>query len=530
VPSYQQHPQAFDCRLPLAPFVDHPELPLGQLLTAADIEQALAEHQVAFGDTAKAVFTPAILLWTWLWQCLSKARSCGAAVIRTSVLLAALDLPSWSEDTGTYCRARPKLPVAFVRHLALLVGHRLEEAADAGWLWHKRRVHLLDGSTATLADTPANQHVYPQSSSQKAGLGFPLMRFVILLGLATAAVEGLAYGPYQGKETGEPSLARQLFDQLGPGEVVVADRYFCSYWMVALLLARGVQVVFRMHQRRKYDFRRGQRLGREHHVVVWHKPQRPEWMTEAEYAQVPQELRMREMQVRITAKGCRTRSLVLVTTLLDAEEFPCDDISELYKHRWQAELDLRSLKQTLGMDQLRCTSPELAERELWMHVLSYNLVRKVMAQAACWAKEHRSARRRRRLGAVEKVWTPREFSFNGAVEQVMAWWHENTSGATASQAARYEALLAAVSSTRVGQRPGRCEPRAVKRRPKEYDRLMEPRATARARLLGELPPRSQEGQGATSPPRGKARRGAKATARGKEGGRRGVGKKSKSDT
>jgi hypothetical protein len=206
VPSYQQHPQAFDCRLPLAPFGDHPDVPLGQLLSAADLEQALVQHQVAFGDTAKAVFTPAILLWTWLWQCLSKARSCGAAVIRTSVLLAALELPPWSEDTGTYCRARAKLPVALVRHLALLVGHRLEDAADPSWWWHQRRVHLLDGSTATLADTPANQQVYPQPSSQKPGLGFPLMRFVILLGLATAAVEGLAFGPYQGKETGEPSL------------------------------------------------------------------------------------------------------------------------------------------------------------------------------------------------------------------------------------------------------------------------------------------------------------------------------------
>jgi hypothetical protein len=232
-------------------------LPLGQLVSAADVQQALDQHQVAFGRTAQAVFTPAILLWTWLWQCLSKARSCGAAVIRTSVLRAAWQLPPWSEDTGTYCRARVKLPVALVRQLAVTVGQRLEEAAPAAWRWHGRRVHLLDGSTATLADTPANQQRYPQSGSQQPGLGFPLLRYVVLLGLATAAVEGLAYGPYQGKETGEPALARQLFDCLRSGEVVVADRYYCSYWLVALLLALGVQVVFRMHQLRKYDFRRG---------------------------------------------------------------------------------------------------------------------------------------------------------------------------------------------------------------------------------------------------------------------------------
>jgi hypothetical protein len=521
VPSYQQYPQAFDCRLPLAPFGDHPDLPLGQLLTATDIEQALEQHQVAFGGTTKAVFTPAILLWTWLWQCLSKARSCSAAVARTSVLLAALELPSWSEDTGSYCRARPKLPIVVVQHVALLVGHRLEDAADARWLWHGRHAYLLDGSTATLADTAANQRVYPQPDSQKPGLGFPIMRLVLLLGLATASVQGLAYGPYEGKETGEPSLARQLVERLRPGSVVVADRYYCSYWLVALLLARGVQVVFRMHQRRKYDFQQGEQLGPEHHVVVWSKPQRPEWMTTAEYAEVPEELRVREMRVRVTAKGFRTKSLVLVTTLLDAEEFPREEISELYRQRWQAELDLRSLKQTLGIDQLRCTAPELVERELWMHVLAYNLVRKVMAQAACWAQEHPPQRRRRRQEVVEeKVCLPRQLSFNGAVEQVLAWWQENTTGASAGQAGGYERLLVAVSRQRVGQRPGRCEPRAVKRRPKEYDRLMEPRATARARLMGELPPRGSAAGSKAS--KGKpAKRGSPAKTAGKAGGRRG---------
>jgi hypothetical protein len=506
----------------LAPFGDHPDLPLGQLLTPAEVQQAFDEHQVDFGRTAKAVFTPPILLWTWLWQCLSKARSTGAAVIRTSVLLAALELPPWSADTGTYCRARAKLPIGLLRTLALTVGQRLEAAAAPAWLWHGRHVHLLDGSTATLADTPANQAAYPQSRSQGAGLGFPLLRLVVLLGLATAAVEGLAYGPYQGKETGETALARQLVDGLRTGEVVVADRYYCSYWLVALLLDLGVQVVFRMHQKRKYDFRRGQRLGHGDHVVVWQRPQRPEWMTAAEYAEVPQELRVRELQVQVAAKGSRTKALVLVTTLLDGEEFPKEDIADLYRQRWQAELDLRSLKQTLGMDHLRCTAPELVERELWMYVLSYNLVRKVMAQAALWAQEHRQGQRRRPGRRVtERTWTPREFSFTGAVEQVMSWWHENTTGASATQRSRYEALLSAVSRKRVGQRPGRCEPRAVKRRPKEYDRLMEPRATARARLLGELPPRGAQGKVAGGKKGTKAKPGAAGRPQGKTAGARG---------
>jgi hypothetical protein len=496
MPSYAQHPEAFNTHLPLAPFVQHPELPLGELLTAADLQQVLDQHQVHCGDTAKAVFTPAILLWTWLWQCLSRARSCSAAVVRTSVLLAALKLPPWSEDTGTYCRARVKLPPALLRQLAVTVGQRVEDAAAPAWLWHGRHVYLLDGSTATLADTPANQRAYPQSGRQQAGLGFPLLRYVVLLGLATATVQDLAFGPHKGKETGETALARQVLARLRPGDVVVADRYFCSYWLVALLLAMDVQVVFRLHQRRKYDFQRGRRLGPEDHVVVWQRPARPPWMTAADYAAVPEELVVRELHVRVTNPGYRTKSLVLATTLVEAAEFSSDDIGDLYKERWQAELDLRSLKQTLGMDELRCTAPALVERELWMYVLAYNLVRKVMAQAALWAAAHRQARRRRHGGAgAAPAWTPRGFSFAGTVQQVMAWWHENTTGAAEGQRSRYEALLLGVSRKRVGQRPGRCEPRAVKRRPKEYDRLMEPRAVARARLRGEAPEKAPGGDG-----------------------------------
>lgn len=523
MPSYRQHAEAFDLRLPLAPFVQHPDLPLGELLTVADVQQMLDQHHVDFGDSARAVFTPAILLWTWLWQCLSQARSCGAAVFRTSVLLAALKLPPWSEDTGVYCRARVKLPPALLRQLAFTVGQRVEDAAAARWLWHGRHVWLLDGSTATLADTPENQQAYPQSGSQKPGLGFPLLRYVVLLGLATATVQALAFGPHKGKETGETALARQVLTRLRPGDVVVADRYFCSYWLAALLLTLGVQVVFRLHQRRKYDFGCGQRLGPEDHVVEWQRPERPAWMTAEEYAAAPERLVVRELQVRVTNPGYRTKSLVLATTLVEAAEFAKDDIGALYKKRWQAELDLRSLKQTLGMDRLRCTAPELVERELWMHVLAYNLVRKVMAQAALWAQAHGRRRRRRpgQAAAAATDWTPRQFSFSCAVEQVMAWWHENTTGASESQAARYEALLAGVSRRRVGQRPGRCEPRAVKRRPKEYDRLMEPRAAAQARLRGELPPRDPQGQAAGGSKRGKPKPGAAGRPKGQAAGGRG---------
>lgn len=179
---------------------------------------------------------------------------------------------------------------------------------------------LVDGFTVTAADTPVNQAAYPQPPSQEPGLGFPMIRAVVLLGLATGSLLGAAFGPYQGKETGEPSLFRELLDRLRPGDIVVADRYYCSYWLVALLQAQGVQVAFRLHQWRDYDFRRGRRLGPDDHVVEWVKPQRPEWMSEEMYEGLPKTLTVREVRFRTETPGCRSESIIVATTLLDAEE------------------------------------------------------------------------------------------------------------------------------------------------------------------------------------------------------------------
>src|SRR5205823_12118080 len=173
------------------------------------------------------------------------------------------------------------------------------------WLWHGKQVTLVDGTTVLLPDTPENQAAYPQQAAQAPGLGFPILRMVVLLSLATAGLLGMALGPYQGKETGETALLRRLLDSLTPGQVLLADRYYCSYWLVALALARGVDVVFRMHQLRDYDFRRGRQLGVEDHVVTWHRPRRPEWMAEATYAMIPPALTVRELRVGITTPGCR---------------------------------------------------------------------------------------------------------------------------------------------------------------------------------------------------------------------------------
>jgi hypothetical protein len=463
--SYPRDARSFQFAHTLAPFLQAEGLPLAEVLTAADIEQAFADEHVSFGQTSRSLWTPALTLWAFLGQVLGADPSCRQAVAQVVVALA-LSVEPDDLDTAAYCRARAKIPAQVLQRLALQVGHRLEATAPESWQWHGRRVHLADGSTSTLPDTPENQKAFPQPATQKRGLGFPIIRWVVLLGLATAAVQGLAYGPYLGKETGETALFRQLLGQLLAGDVVVADRYYCSYFLVALLLAHGVDVVFRLHQRRKYDFRRGRRLGVGDHVVVWQRPQRPKWMTAEEYATIPKTLTVREVRVQIQEPGCRVNELVIATTLLDAEEYPKEDIEKLYHKRWHVELDIRTLKATLQMDQLRCLTPFMVEKEIWAHVLGYNLVRKVAAQAALFAQV-----------------SPRDLSFKATLQVVRGGWQKCTETSGDDYVRLAKSLLQSLRRQRVGNRPGRCEPRAVKRRGKPHKHLREPRAAARAKLL-----------------------------------------------
>ena len=449
-------------------FAHDPGLPFAQALPETTIQQAADDAGLDFAHGPDDVYTPALTLWAFVTQVLSASKSCVAAVARVLVLRIALDLPPCSANTGAYCKARAKLPEDFLRRLTYQIGEAVEDQAPEAWRWHGRRLLLADGCEVTAADTPQNQREYPQPNSQAPGLGFPMIRLVVLLTFATASLVGAAFGPHQGKETGETALFRQLLDRLRSGDVVVADRYYCSYWIVAFLHQLRVDVVFRLHQGRRYDFRRGQRLGRGDHIVVWAKPQRPEWMDPETYAQLPDALTIREVIFRTEVPGCRSAKIVAATTLCDATEYRKEDIADLYHRRWHVELDIRAIKQTLGMDQLVCKTPALVRRELWAHLLGYNLVRKVMAEAA----------------SVRGL-SPRQVSFAGAVQILEAFrWLLLCSGDETRETA-WRAVLLAMGTHEVGDRPGRCEPRRVKRRPKPYGRLTKPRAEARAELLGE---------------------------------------------
>jgi hypothetical protein len=442
---------------------DSQVLPFDGILDAGMVNQALLAEGVSFHER---IYTPLVTLSLFLSQVIDPDHSCRAAVARLIVWLAVNQRKPCEPDTSSYCEARLRLSEAVIVRLVRETARRTDGRASEAWLWKGRSVTLVDGTTASMPDSSANQKEYPQSNTQGIGLGFPLVRMVALISLATGVVRDLALGPYRGKETGETALFRTLWGGLDSGEIVLGDRVFGSYFGIARLSERGVDGLFRMHQRRKFDFRRGRRLGVLDHVVSWSRPARPDWMDEATYAQIPGELKVRELRVTVDQPGFRVNELVLVTTLLDAEAYGKHEIAQLFLQRWNIELDFRSIKDVLKMDVLRCKTPEMVRKEIGMHLLAYNLIRGVMRDAA---------------EAHDKV--PRQLSFKGAL-QTMAAFQDALRWATAiHRVVLVGEMLKAISSHEVGDRFGRVEPRANKRRPKPQRFLMEPRRQARKALL-----------------------------------------------
>lgn len=437
-------------------------LPFHDILSASMVKEALTAEGVTFKER---LYTPLVTLCVFLSQVLDPDHSCRAAVARLIVWLAISGRKPCAPDTGSYCDARQRLPLGVIVRLVRQTARETEQRATAAWRWNGRRVTLVDGSTVSMPDTSENQQAFPQMKAQGIGLGFPLVRIVVLIALATGVVRDLALGPYQGKETGETALFRALWDTLERGEIVLGDRYFASFFGIAGLSQRGVDVLFRMHQRRKFDFRRGRRLGIADHVVTWTKPSRPEWMDEVTYGQMPEEVTVRELRITVDQPGFRVNELVLVTTLLDASEYAKEEVADLFLQRWNIELDLRSIKDVLEMDVLRCKTPEMVEKEIWMHLLAYNLIRGVMASAA---------------EAHDKP--PRRLSFKGALQTMTAFQEVLRHAAPGERDRLVQVMLKAIASHQVGDRFGRAEPRANKRRPKPQRFLTEPRQEARKRL------------------------------------------------
>jgi hypothetical protein len=439
-------------------------LPFTDVLSPERVQSLLVEEGVEFRDN---VFTPLVTLWTFLGQVFHPDHSCREAVARLIAFLVGQGKRPCAAGTGAYCAARQRLPERLLARLVREGGDQLHARVSAPSLRIAGRpVYVADGTTVSMPDTPANQKAYPQSRSQRPGVGFPISRLVALFSLASGAALDMAVSRCRGKGTGEPSLMRQLLGRLQPNSVLLADRFFCNYWILALLVNRDVHGVFRLHQLRPVDFRHGRRIGRDDRLVVWQRPQRPAWMTQAEYEELADELVVREVRVRVQQRGFRVRELIVATTLLEPQEASAEQIAALFRARWHAELHLRSLKVVLGMDVLRCKTPEMVRKEIWLHLLAYNLVRELMAQAA---------------QRVELE--PHQISFKGALQTLNRFQELVVMLPQERWPELFATLLDAVATHRVAGRPDRYEPRAVKRRPKPHALLTVPRHVARKRLL-----------------------------------------------
>lgn len=456
-----------DFRKVAAAFLADEALPFARVLSAERIQRVFTRHGCLFGR--HGVYSTAMMLWSFLGQVLrdGKEASCQAAVARVVVYCEQEQIEPPTFDTGDYCRARAKLSEAALHELSGEVAAEAETAAEEDWLWKGKHAKLIDGFTFTMPDTAENQAAYPQQKSQKPGVGLPIARAVIILSLATACAMDVAVGPYSGKQTGEPALLRELFDRLDAGDVAVMDRYYCSFMMIALLLAQGAQVCARKHQRRHTDFRRGRRLGKCDHLVVWTRPARPEWMDEATYARIPETLELREIRYQVVERGRRTRSIDVITTLTDAEEYAKEEIAQLYGFRWNSELDIRSIKASLNLAHVRCKSPEMVRRELWTTLLGYNLIRTTAAAAAMLHGKQ-----------------PRRISFTATCQYVLASWMSLSGGLIpAGQLASHcQTMLRQIAACEVAHRPGRLEPRVLKRRKHGYPLMQQPRESLRAEL------------------------------------------------
>ena len=457
------------------------KLPLTEVLDGDQWQEIFDSHEIDFGNDDDAVYTPAITLWALISQAFFKAemRSCKAAVGRVSSLWATRGKTVCGTNTGAYCRARAKICWQAVRDICCQIAEATEMIYDAENVnpdldQHdvvvdvqatpvSGRVLLFDGFTITAADTPENQNEFPQNPSQKEGLGFPIIRGVSLISMVTGLLVDLVLGPYAGKQSGETALLWKMLDQLKPGDTLVADCYLCTYWIVAACKARGVNIVMKNHDKRDDDPPGATVIDKHQRTTVWLRPQRPAWMSEEEYSECPERIKIRLVDVVVDQPGFRSKKYTIATTIVETKDFSRDWITSVYRSRWLVELDIRAIKCSLGMDIVRAKTPEMVQTEIWSCLLAYNLIRMKMLQSCAVSGR-----------------MPRTLSFSTTLQLLANNW-------LLASVVLTEQLIAlgqqTSSSEVVGNRPDRVEPRANKRRPKILALLTKPRRSAKLELI-----------------------------------------------
>ncbi len=426
-------------------------LPFSEILPINELLQHIPET-----NSRERVFTTEVVLWAFLSQVMDDDQSQQAAVARVIAASLAQKIPPPSSNTSAYSQARSRLSEDIISRLTREIAKKTASNTPSQWLWKGKHVKLVDGSTISMPDTPENQKAYPQPSSQKEGLGFPIARILAIIDYQTGMVLDFETAQYTGKNTGEHALLRQLMDSFNQDDIMIGDAYYPSFFLMASLIKRGISGVFPARGSRKYDFRKGKRLGKKDHIATWVKPRRPTWMTQEEYDEYPKDILVREVCVKNQKNGFRTKRRILVTTLLDATEVSPVDLQMLYDCRWSVELTLRSIKSTMHMDILRGKTPSMVKKEMWIHLLAYNLIRRIMAHAAWLYKRSTTS-----------------LSFKLALQVIKSF--EQAGLFNEDNPLLYQKLFKAIVSKKIGNRPGRQEPRAIKRRPKIVPKLQTPR-------------------------------------------------------
>lgn len=414
------------------------------------------QKNISSPNSRERIFTPSITLWAFLSQVMDDDSSQQSAVTRIIAAAISSRGKTPSPNTSAYSQARSRLPENGLKALTQTTANTIVSGTPSKWLWKGKHIKLVDGSTLSMPDTKENQATYPQPKSQKEGVGFPLMRIVAIVDYISGVVLDLAYSQNSGKETGEHALLRELMPCISENDILLGDCYYPSFFLMATLKKQGISGVFPAHKSRKYDFRRGQRLGKKDHIVEWKKPKKPKWMKQVDYDDFPDEISIREISTEIKKTGFRTKTRVLVTTFLDPKEVNNSDLANLYECRWFVELTFRSIKETMRMDILRGKTPSMVHKEIWVHLLAYNLIRKIMAQSA-WLYER----------------LPTTISFKLALQTIRAFRQAGVINIDDPDI--YIKLLNTICYKTVGNRPDRLEPRYIKRRAKPFPRLQKPR-------------------------------------------------------
>lgn len=402
-----------------------------------------------------------LVFWTFCWQVAQAGASCREAIRQAQALCLTAGQRIPPDTTSPYCQARGALPQERLEQIHNAVVAEAEQATSQADLWQGHRVLAVDGTTVTAADTPENQKSFPQQSVQAPGCGFPILRIVALMSLGTGMLVQWTVGPWRSSELG---LLQRLWDLFNPGDVLLGDRGFCSWGILAQCQQRHVHAVLRVRGKLRADFRRGKRLSPHERLVTWSKPKElPRTIASRQWKKLPEALMLRLVRCRVDIPGFRTRQVILVTSLLDRVKYPPSSLSQLYLRRWAMELTLRSLKTTLQMEHLSCQNPQNLDREMRMHFLVHNFTRRLMLEAA-----------RRHRARLDRI------SFAGSLAVARRYAEALLQARSAKErSALIQELFRVIAVDLVPDRPGRREPRAVKRRPKPYPRLMRHRSRFR---------------------------------------------------